>query len=254
MKNEIKKIRAVIAAKIRDLRRQRRWTQARLAGLLGISQNRLSEIERGDGSFTAEQLVLVMSTFNLQLDYFSISRQKAGAELQNTLARLGAGHLREDLSPGAFESAKRVDEVLLEALIAADSPRQVAAVAPVLVAQIERVNLGRLRLKAAEAGYEARLGWALESVLGAIRAELPLVSQAWRLKYRRAELLIGAALAAWPAPKPGAEDILDREILSEEGAAEARAARSAAARKWGLVTRITAEDFKEALRDGRGDN
>src|SRR3989338_8398768 len=136
MKNEIKKIRAVIAAKIRDLRRQRRWTQARLAGLLGISQNRLSEIERGDGSFTAEQLVLVMSTFNLQLDYFSISRQKAGAELQNTLARLGAGHLREDLSPGAFESAKRVDEVLLEALIAADSPRQVAAVAPVLVAQI----------------------------------------------------------------------------------------------------------------------
>ena len=116
-------------------------------------------------------------------------------------------------------------------------------VAPVLVAQIERVNLGRLRLKAAEAGYEARLGWALESVLGAIRAELPLVSQAWRLKYRRAELLIGAALAAWPAPKPGAEDILDREILSEEGGAEGRAARSPAGRTRGVVTRVHPRDF-----------
>ncbi|OGR53091.1 MAG: hypothetical protein A2049_05060 [Elusimicrobia bacterium GWA2_62_23] len=254
MKKDMEKIRAAIASKVRDLRLGRRWSQVRLAALLGISQNRLSEIERGDGSFTAEQLVLVISTFNLQLDYFSVSRQKAGAELQNTLARLGAGHLREDSSLGAFESSKRVDEVILEALIAADSPRQVAAVAPVLVAQIERVNLGRLRLKAAEAGYEARLGWALENVLGAIRAELPRVGQAWRLKCRRAELLIGAALAAWPAPKPGAEDILDREILSEEGAAEARAARSAVARKWGIVTRITAEDFNEALRDGRGDN
>jgi len=254
MKKDMEKIRAAIASKVRDLRLGRRWSQARLAALLGISQNRLSEIERGDGSFTAEQLVLVISTFNLQLDYFSVSRQKAGAELQNTLARLGAGHLREDSSLGAFESSKRVDEVILEALIAADSPRQVAAVAPVLVAQIERVNLGRLRLKAAEAGYEARLGWALENVLGAIRAELPRVGQAWRLKCRRAELLIGAALAAWPAPKPRAEDILDREILSEEGAAEARAARSAVARKWGIVTRITAEDFNEALRDGRGDN
>ena len=39
-----------IAHEIRGLRLERRWTQAELAGRLGLSQSRLSEIERGDGS------------------------------------------------------------------------------------------------------------------------------------------------------------------------------------------------------------
>ena len=39
--------------------------QSRLARLLGLSQNRLSEIERGEGSFTAEQLIVLLKTFNL---------------------------------------------------------------------------------------------------------------------------------------------------------------------------------------------
>ncbi len=254
MKNySLPELRLIIADKVRALRRERQWTQARLAGLLGISQNRLSEIERGGGSFTAEQLLLLISTFNLQFDYFSAVHVKAFEELQNTLARFGAADLRENVLPGGVGRGLNADEAVLEALIAADSPRQVAAIAPVLVAQAGKFSLGRLRLRAAEAGYEARLGWALDNVLAAIREELPSVSGPWRSRYRRALLLISSALAAWPQPKEGAEDILDHDILSEESAEEVRAERSPLARKWGVVTRITLEDFRKALiRGARG--
>ena len=252
-KYSIKELRLAIADKVRALRKERRWTQARLAGLLGISQNRLSEIERGDGSFTAEQLVLIVSTFNLQLDHFAVLRLKTSDELQNTLARLGAADLRESPQAGGLGRGVSADEALLEALISADSPRQVTAIAPVLVVQIGKFSLGRLRLRAAEAGYEARLGWALESVLSVIRGELPSVNGTRRNRFRRAALLLSSALAAWPPPKEGAEDILDQDILSEEGAAEVRAERSGLARKWGIITRITLEDFKKAL-GGAGGN
>lgn len=252
-KYSIKELRLAIADKVRALRKDRRWTQVRLAGLLGISQNRFSEIERGDGSFTAEQLLMIMSTFNLQPDYFSVFRLNASDELQNTLARLGAADLRESNQPGGLGRGVNADEALLEALIAADSPRQVTAIAPVLVAQIGRLSMGRLRLRAAEAGYEARLGWALDSVLSAIRGELPSVSGTRRNRFRRALLLLSSALAAWPPPKEGAEDILDQDILSEESAAEVRAERSGLARKWGIITRITLEDFRKAL-GGSGGN
>jgi transcriptional regulator with XRE-family HTH domain len=54
-KEELKKSRAWIARNVRELRKERRWTQAELAKRLDLSQARLSEIEGGDGSFTAEQ-------------------------------------------------------------------------------------------------------------------------------------------------------------------------------------------------------
>src|SRR5687767_6460102 len=53
MTKDTNKIRLDIVEKVRRLRQENRWTQARLAHLLGFSQNRLSEIERGRGSFTA---------------------------------------------------------------------------------------------------------------------------------------------------------------------------------------------------------
>jgi transcriptional regulator with XRE-family HTH domain len=41
--------RAHIARVVRALRKERGWTQAELAEKLGLSQNRLSEVELGDG-------------------------------------------------------------------------------------------------------------------------------------------------------------------------------------------------------------
>src|SRR3989338_10540153 len=101
MKNtDSRELTAIIAAKIRSLRQARRWTQARFAELIGLSQNRLSEIERGNGSFTAEQLIIVLRTFNLQLDYFMPGRSGQLPKIQNALARLGAKHLKEDSEIG----------------------------------------------------------------------------------------------------------------------------------------------------------
>lgn len=254
MKNiNLSDLKAVVAAKIRGLRQERRWTQARLAGLLGLSQNRLSEIERGKGSFTAEQLLVILKTFNLQLDYFQHVKQAEVPQLQNALARFGAKNLKEDPAAVPFEKVKGAGAAILEALVTAENPRQITAVAPVIVAQIGRINLDRLRLQFAEAGYEGRLGWALESTLLAVRRELPELAGAWRTRYRRADLLIGALLARWRVPAAGAaEDILDREILSEDSLREARGGVSPEAKKWRIVTRLKVEDFREALRGGRG--
>src|SRR5262245_15672041 len=84
-----------IADQVRALRQERHWTQATLADRLGLSQSRLSEIERGAGSFTAEQLLAMLRTFNVPLSYFAAPTRDPEAEIQNALARLGAAHLQE---------------------------------------------------------------------------------------------------------------------------------------------------------------
>ncbi len=64
----LEKNRRKIVARVRELRLERRWTQEELAKKLGLSQARLSEIERGGGSFAAEQLVELLQLFNVPLE------------------------------------------------------------------------------------------------------------------------------------------------------------------------------------------
>src|SRR5687768_17386784 len=92
--HDLDHLRQGVCAKVRDLRLGRRWTQAELAVRLGMSQSRLSQVERGEGSFTAEQLIEILRLFNVPLDQF-IPAPDPDAELQNAFARLGAFHLRE---------------------------------------------------------------------------------------------------------------------------------------------------------------
>ena len=56
-------IRAEIAKKVRTLREKRGLTQAELSKKLGMSQSRFSVVERGDGSFSAEQFVEILRGF-----------------------------------------------------------------------------------------------------------------------------------------------------------------------------------------------
>src|SRR6476469_4792741 len=86
--------RARISATVRALRKERGWTQAELAEKLGLSQNRLSEVERGDGSFTAEQFLLILKLFNVTTSRFADATDRP-QQLQNALARRGASHLQE---------------------------------------------------------------------------------------------------------------------------------------------------------------
>ena len=65
--------RSKIARKVKTLREEKRWTQAELSGRLGLSQSRLSEIERGQGSFTAEQFLTILKLFNVPVTHFAVT-------------------------------------------------------------------------------------------------------------------------------------------------------------------------------------
>src|SRR3954468_5445049 len=91
----LNKTRLDISRKVRRLRTERGFTQAELAQMLELSQSRLSEIEHGKGSFTAEQLLIIVKLFNVPLSYFAASTVSVGDELQNSLAQLGSTNLAE---------------------------------------------------------------------------------------------------------------------------------------------------------------
>src|SRR4051812_19664007 len=131
MQPSLEKERVAIARKVRALRTARQWTQAELAARLGLSQSRLSEIERGAGSFTAEQFLEILRLFNVTPDDFVTVEHAGDQALQNALARLGARQLRESPDVLPSERLREVDRVLREVLSSAESPRLVTALAPV---------------------------------------------------------------------------------------------------------------------------
>lgn len=258
MTPKTKALRSKIGAKVRQLRRERRWTQARLAELLGLSQNYLSVLERGQGSFTAEQLLTILKHFNVPIDYFSPEKTAVENQIQNALARQGAVHLAEsELIPS--ERLKKAADAIREALVSAESARQITAIAPILVSHADQLNLDRLHNEFAELGLEFRLGWAVENTLEAIKREeesagLPPL---WRRKYRRARLIIDAYTKSWrehpgEPGKPPPFTPLDPEITSEETFEEIKKSAPLISKKWRIVSRLGVEDFARALRAARG--
>jgi transcriptional regulator with XRE-family HTH domain len=250
--------RTKIARKVRALREDRRWTQAELAKRLGLSQSRLSEIERGQGSFTAEQFLEILKLFNVAVTEFASARRSQSTELQNTLARLGATHLQE--SPDALPSdqLKEVGDVVREVLVSPESPRHVASLAPVLVRNIDRLSLNRLQGQLAESGFERRLAWLVDNVVDAIRTELASdLPRNWAVLCRRAEVVLDTFLTLdlaariHPARAKDPPDILDRDILSPQTLDHVLASRSAISRRWGVATSLQPEDFVHALRAAR---
>jgi transcriptional regulator with XRE-family HTH domain len=252
---QLEKSRDYIARKVQALRRERRWTQAKLSGRLDLSQSRLSEIERGGGSFTAEQFLEILKLFNVGASEFAPPPGNAGSALQNSLARLGALHLQESEDVLASERLSRLGDVVREALVASEFPRLITAVGPVLVRNIDRVNLQGLRLELAAAGLDRRLGWLVENTVEAIRLELPAVTPApWRRLYNRARVVLEAFLTFVQAEaheKASAPDVLDVGIRSKKTLEEVAASSSPISRRWGIVTTLQPEDFVQALRGAR---
>ncbi|MCX5796960.1 MAG: helix-turn-helix transcriptional regulator [Elusimicrobia bacterium] len=254
------KLRISIGQKVRQLRQDRRWTQTQLAELLGLSQNRLSEIEHGKGSLTAEQLLTILKTFNVSLDQFVPAKTETVGELQNALARLGAAHLVESHDVLPTERLKDALDVIRETLASYESPRQIVALAPVLANHAEGLNLAKLKFDLDQVGLGLRLGWVLENTLAALKAELAGKPTAeWARKYGTAGFLLSDFLSdAWPKAGPSrpgagkADKIIDRGIASEKTLEEVRAAASSISRRWGIVSRIHVADFVEALRAARG--
>lgn len=249
--------RSAIAQQVRALRKERRFTQAELAAQLGLSQSRLSELEQGAGSFTAEQFVRLLQLFNVDLHRLvPNSTQRQDETLQNALARLGAAHLQESPDVLPSERLTEVGDVLREVLIAAESPRQIAALVPLLVANIRRFNLRRAWLQFVDAGWERRLAWLFENALEAIRRdEQPGLPRRWVLLYRRTQVVLSLFLEPLKAESPRwaalSPDIMDPDIRSRKSVEEVTAASSDISKRWGIVTGLQPEDFVEALRAAR---
>lgn len=249
-----------LGTKVRKLRHERRWTQRRLAGLLGVTQGHLSQLENGARSFSAEQLLILLRHFNVQLDYFSGREGRTAGQIQNALARQGASHLAENENLLPSERLKNAVAVIRETLVSADSARQIAAIAPVFVNNAGQINLTLLRNELAALGLGNRFGWAIECTLEAIRLEsTQVLSREWRLKYRRAATIIETFFAPFivPAPAPNTDipppyEVLDPEITSPESLKAVLGDLSPLARKWRIATTIEVDDFTRALRGSRG--
>jgi transcriptional regulator with XRE-family HTH domain len=249
-------IRQKIAVNVRALRKGRRLTQAELAAQLGLSQGHLSELERGNGSFTAEQLLFMLKLFNVPASHFAPPTLDHEAQIQNALARHGAVHLRESSDVVPSEQLDDVGDVVREALLLG-SPRLLTAVAPVLVRHIDRVNLRKLRIELVQAGLERRLAWLVDNTLAAVRGELPTaLPRALAQRYRRAEAVLDVFMdfatsqSAYQALAGGVAqpDLLDATIGSPKTRRAVAAASSAISQRWGIITSLQPEDFVEALR------
>jgi transcriptional regulator with XRE-family HTH domain len=250
---ELDQIRRNVTGGVRSLRVRSRMTQKELAARLGLSQGRLSEIERGDGSFTAEQFLLMLRLFNVPVSHFLPSTRDQGAEIQNALVRLGAAHLHQAADVLPDERLDDVATVVRETLLTG-TPRHLAALAPVLVRNIDRVSLRKLRANLVEAGIDRRLGWVVENTREAVRQELrdPLPRPVAQ-RYRRAEVVLDTFLgfAAPPADASSTApplDLLDATIASPKTRREVAAASSVISKRWGIVTDLQPENFVEALR------
>ncbi|MBI5624148.1 MAG: helix-turn-helix transcriptional regulator [Elusimicrobia bacterium] len=263
MTEQTQTLRFNIGAQIRKLRQKRRWSQTRLATLLGISQNYLSLLERGRGSFTAEQLLTILRHFNVPIDYFSPNKPPSRVEdqIQNALAREGASHLVESSELLPSESLKGASNTIREALVSAESSRQITAIAPIIATHAGRLNLNRLHNEFITLGLENRLRWAIDNTLEALKLESSqALPREWRLKYRRASTIIEAYFAPWRIlarptinpEQPQASDVLDPDITSTESLDQVRTELSPISKRWGIVTRIEADDFAQALKAARG--
>jgi transcriptional regulator with XRE-family HTH domain len=254
-KNELERGRSSIANRVRELRKARRWTQAELAGRLGISQGRVSELERGDGSFTAEQLLLLLKLFNVGVSEFELRPHDRTSEISKVLARLGAPHLQERADVLPSERIEEVTAAVREALSEA-SPRLIAAIAPVLVSNIDHVNLTKLLASLVDAGLGRRLCWLVENTLVAVRSVASAeLDHRWALRYRRAEVILETfldfAFNSQPSLPNQAPDLLDAEIRTAKTREAVRSSSSDISRRWGIITRLQPGDFVRALEAAR---
>lgn len=261
MKTSLKELGTTIADRVHKLRLERRWTQTRLANLLGISQNYLSWLEHGKGSFTAEQLLTILQEFNLTLDYFAPKQASIESQLQNALARQGAGYLLESNDIIPSERLKDASNTIRETLVSAESTRQIAALAPLLVNLSDTINLDKLYGDLAAVHRENRLGWIIENTLKALEKELASknLPEGWRYKYKlcsnRIKLLTGSWRHVALIQNSHADsDILDKDIVSEETVKEVRKDLSDIAKRWRIITRMDVKDFVTALRRARESN
>lgn len=253
---DIDDLRRGIGPTVRRLRTERRWTLAELASRLGTSASRLSEVERGQGSFTAEQLLVVFQTFQVGPAAFVGVATDADAfagSLQNALVRFGAVHLRSDERHPVLRDHERVVDVVRDVLIQRPVPRFVTALPVVVVRRLAEVPFPAVQHAVVHAGVPGRWGWLLAHLVAASEAlDLGDATTSFRRDLQQARAHALDFLDRVPRPGEGSSDLLDTDLRSLAGVRAARAASTAIDRRWQVVSRLSTDDFLpplEALRD-----
>lgn len=214
----------------------------------------MSQVERGDGSFTAEQFIEILKLFNASVSDFVPRRERdEDAELQNALARAGASHLRE--SPSVLVSHAPGDlTALIRASLVSGSPRLIAALGPVIVENADKLRFDKVRAALVDASLERRFFWLLENVQHALR-ELRELRRARDLRLNaRAAILIDTFLADVIRGRTATDlsrDILDADIRSEKSRRDVAERASDISKRWGIVTALQPRDFREAIEEAR---
>lgn len=247
---DLQRAREHIGGRVRALRQEQRWTQADLARRLHLSQNRLSELERGGGSFSAEHLIELIRLFRVDVATFDATPANEDAELQDALLRHGAHHLRPLT---ARISARSAADTVLRAITHSGSERFVTALAPVLVHSVDELALPAIQLETANAGVPARLGWLVENIVEALRQLPPPEGAADARQERRAQTVLGLFLQNLPPRPPDAAptDILDAGVRTDATRDRVWAEASPISRRWGVVSALQVTDFADALRMAR---
>lgn len=246
-------LRIAISNKVRKLRKDRGLTQSDLAKRLGLSQARLSIIEKGEGSFSAEQFLEILRFFNVSPQAFWIGKRDVQGNLQNALARHGAFHLVEDPGLLPSEQLEEVETTVREVLLDGEDPRQVTALTPVFVKHYASLNFNRLWARFVDYGLENRLGWVLESTAVAIASVAPAFNGNERTNLLKAESALRNFLAKKKVPQVPDDaiavdlDILDGKALSGKTISGLWMNASPVSRRWLVVTALQTDDFVKAL-------
>lgn len=251
-----------IATSLKRARLERRVTQRELATTLGMTQARLSQIENGKGSLSAEQLITVLKHFNLPLNYFVRETKKEAPEdkLQNALNAMGATELYTIPDTLQSEQLIKLENLITETLTMAYSSRTITALAPVIIEHVESINFQHIQNSMHQIGLLGRLGWTLENTVNALISEQsPSLPRTKTLLYRRCLVKINLALnnikPSWNTiyQHLPTEDLLDKNISSEKTLQETKNMSDELARKWKIITTITVNDFIQAIRGAQSD-
>lgn len=67
--------------RIRQLRQEKRWTQAELGGKIGVHQKQVSAYERGANIPSTEVLIKLAEVFDVSLDYLAFEAKGRSAKI-----------------------------------------------------------------------------------------------------------------------------------------------------------------------------
>lgn len=258
--NQLKTYRNSVVKALKELRTANGLTQSELARLLDLSQARVSEIESGKGSLSAEQFLLLLGHFNIPVDRFVGRRSDTHSELQNIISRLGAHHLAESTREVPSESLASFYSAVKEVVVTGGPARLLTALAPVIVNHADPSAFNKLRLEFLQLGLIHRWAWVLDNTLHAVRNELYNASkepeEAFRRLYRRAEFSIQQILSfPWFSQESSQDrttiDPLDYPIRNQKSLEELFGRSSDISRKWRIASATQPQDFIEALRQAR---